>query len=591
MFDDLKREIQKALAFLYQVEVPLSEIELRRVPKPELGDLAVQCSALRIHCGKPPPEIAKTLGEQLQASALVSSAVPAGPYLNIRLRSSALFNAAIAAMREKSVRVLNPERIMVEYLSPNTNKPLHLGHVRNGVLGSSVANLLKSLGHTVIRANLINDRGEHICKSMLAYQRYGNGSTPQTAGKKGDHFVGDWYVRFAEEEKKEKADLKEGEPSRLAQEVRQMLAAWEAGDPEVRSLWQLMNSWVLVGMKETCMRYKFDFETEYLESDTYMLGKQLVDKGLQLGIFVRDEKNNVVRPLDVETFGTHTDGSARMPKVLRADSTSLYLTQDIGTAVKKAEDHALDYAINVVACEQDYHFQVLYDILRAFGYPWAEKLYHLSYEMVELPEGKMKSREGTVVDADDLADEMSRLAVEEIQAKVRAGELNEAELVKRAEAIGLAAIKFYLLRVSPRKKILFNSKKSLSFEGDSGPYCLYAYVRVRRLLERAKEVLGESFDPVAPRAFALDAPEERALALNLLELPGTIRKSAEVYNPSILADQVLRIAGSFNQFYAKCPVFDAGGNITSERLALAHAAAEGIAWGLSLLGIDVVEKM
>lgn len=504
----------------------------------------------------------------------------AGTYLNIRLKPTALFSAAFIAATDKDAIInLGSDRIMVEFLSPNTNKPLHLGHLRNGATGSAVSNILEAVGHSVIRANLVNDRGIHICKSMLAWQLFGNGATPESTGMKGDHFVGDWYVRFSQEVKNNTS---------LNVQAEDMLLKWEAGDPEVLGLWAEMNNWVYKGFGQTYSRFGFHFAKQYYESELYMLGKDIVQAGLEKGIFRHTEEGAVVFPLDPKKFGMNADGSEKLATLLRKDGTSIYLTQDLGTAVMKVEDFNADRSIYVVACEQQHHFQVLFAILQALGYQWAPNCYHLSYQMVNLPDGKMKSREGTVIDADDLANEMATMANEAIRQKHSGEELTEEEVVVRAEKIALAAIKFYLLRFDPQTTIRFDPKKSLSFEGDTGPYCLYAYTRIQSILQRAKL---QGLNPDSGNFNRLGEAEERIIALNLISLPVTIQRAAASYNPAMLAGYVLELAHSFNAFYAKHQVISEDRQLAQQRLGLISAVAEGLRWGLSLLGIETLDAM
>lgn len=545
-----------------------------------MGDIALCCTPLARPKGQNPVAVAEKIAETLAAHPLISSASAAGPYVNLTLAADYLFGKALNPYSRAIARTDQPQRIMVEYLSPNTNKPLHLGHVRNGVLGASLSNLLEATGHDVIRANLVNDRGVHICKSMLAYERFGNGMTPASAGKKGDHFVGDFYVAYANAEK--------ANPS-LKDEVEAMLRGWEAGDPAIVGLWKRMNDWVYEGFASTYARYGFRFDAMYYESNLYRLGKDIVQDGLSKDVFKTLADGSVVFPLPEASYGTNTDGTGKIAAVLRGDGTSVYLTQDIGTAVRKAGDYTLDRSIYVVMSEQTHHFKVLFDILAALGYPWASRCYHFSYEMVELPEGRMKSREGTVVDADDLADAMVSLATEAIKAK-QTEALPEEEVRRRSEAIGLAAIKFYLLRFNPQSKVVFDPKHSLSFEGDTGPYCLYAYARIRRLFEKA--AARNPFLIVAPvRYDRLGTQEERALARALAEFPEIVTRAAETYAPSLVAEHVLGVARAFSRFYKTQPVLGDDESLTRERLQLAGAAGETIRSGLALLGIEVLESM
>lgn len=574
MLESLNEVVLSAFPEFARQQVP----KFRRPPDPKLGDYAMNCGPLVKSLRRPIAEIAQVISAAASACPEVASASVAGAFVNIRLKPEALFAEAIQVAASKNARLPNGQRVMVEYLSPNTNKPLHLGHLRNGTLGSSLANILEAAGHEVVRANLVNDRGVHICKSMVAWQKFAGGLTPGSTGKKGDHFVGEWYVRFSQES--------QTNPS-LEQEAQNMLRQWEEENPEVRALWSTMNQWVYEGFSQTYSRFGFRFDKEYRESDLYLLGKDIVRQGLDKGVFVRLEDGRVVFPLDPKEFGTNQEGKQRFSTFLRADGTSIYITQDLGTAVMKVEDFHIDRSIYVVADEQRNHFQVLFATLRALGYPWAPMCYHRSYAMVELPDGKMKSREGTAVDADDLADEMASMAAAAVRERHADQSLSEDEITKRAEKIAIAAIKFYLSRFDPNTTIRFNPKDSLSFEGDTGPYCLYAFARARSILSRAKRQNNTCADSFAD----LGEPEERMLALDITELPTAIQRAAESYDPSVVANQALQLARGFNQFYQKHPVLTANQSIAQQRLALVQAAAEALRWALSLLGIETIDVM
>ena len=572
--------IRAALAGLW-IEVPSIKIDTARRGMGDVAFCAIPVASAR---GILPQVLATQLAERLADSVVIESATAVNGFVNIKLRPAHLFAEAIQLMQEKTVTTTSPERIIVEYWSPNTNKPLHLGHLRNGSLGAAVANLLEARGHTVMRANLINDRGIHICKSMLAYQKFGEGSTPESMGMKGDHFVGMWYVRFDTEEKKEDKPNPKTK-SKLLLEAEEMLLKWEQGDLEVWALWQKMNAWVYKGFEATMTRFGSGSAYMYYESDLYTSGKDIVERGVASKHFYVSGDGATLFDLPKE-WGTNKNGQKRVQKLLNPDGTSLYMTQDLGTAVKKANDFApIDRSIYVVASEQDNHFKVLFEILRRLGYSWAEKCHHLSYGMVELPEGRMKSRQGTVVDADDLIDHMTKLACEPVRERMP--ELSEVESMRRGEVIALAAIKFYLLRVRNQSKILFDPKQSLSFVGDTGPYCLYTYARTKSLLARA-----ESAGITPASAFSrLGTDAERAVALELCLLPLTIEKAAEGYAPAPLAERMLSLAGAFNHFYMDHPVLSEDVLLTEERVALVAACAEGLSWGLSLLGIEVLEQM
>ncbi|MEK9151513.1 MAG: arginine--tRNA ligase [Patescibacteria group bacterium] len=574
------KSIEQALAtamnhavFAAYGEQPSEPVKIVIPPDLSFGDFAIECFALAKQFKKAPPVVAKELVEHLMSDALATySAV--GPYINARLKNGILFKAACRT--NEPVSAIG-KTVMVEYLSPNTNKPLHLGHVRNGVLGMAISNILAWTGHTVIKANLVNDRGVHICKSMLAWMKFANGETPESTGKKGDHFVGEYYVKFAQVAKDDPA---------IEDEAQALLRKWEEGDPETIDLWKTMNAWVYAGFAKTYEKLGFFFDAFYFESDLYMLGKDIVQKGVEQGIFEKDEKGAIIYMLPEEKFGTSKDGVPKKRVLLRSDGTSVYMTQDLGVAVKKAEHHEFDASIYVVACEQDDHFKVLFDILQAMGFPWAKQCHHLSYGMVELPSGRMKSREGTVVDADDLVADVVALAAAEVRTKNP--ELPEEEVMRRAEVIGVGAIKFYLIRANPKQKIKFDPQESIAFDGVTARYVQYAYVRAASVAEKASAA-GLSTDGVAYAA--LGNEEERVLAQALLAFGTSPGKAAELYNPAILASAVYELAKAFHQFYTKHQVVSDAIELSKARLSLVKATALAIKTGLNMLGIDVLEKM
>jgi arginyl-tRNA synthetase len=561
------------------------QLELGFPPSCEMGHLAVGCFPLAKQFKKSPADIARLIADQLKPDSIIAEATAAGPYINLKINPQVLFGdicrqIITAGERYGDSDIGQGKRAMVEYLSPNTNKPLHLGHLRNGALGMAVAKMLQATGHWVIKANLINDRGVHICKSMLAWQRWGEGQTPQSEGIKGDHFVGKNYVRYAREV--------ENDPS-LDGEVQQLLQQWEAGDPDIVALWQKMNSWVYDGFAETYRQFGLEFDTFYYESDTYKLGKDTIQAGLQKNVFATDERGNTVFYLPETEFGRDKNGEFKKITVLRPDDTSLYISQDIGTAILKINDHQLDYSIYVVGSEQEYHFKCLFLILDALGYAWARDCHHLSYGMVYLPEGKMKSREGKVVDADDLIAEMKKLAMAEIRQRDPENLLAEAEVVRRADTIGVGAIKFYLLRVRPTQSINFDPIESISFDGFTGPYCQYAYARIFGILEKSDQGLPE----IDNCDFSvLGNAEELLLLQKLILFPGEVRSAVSEFNPSKIAVHVFNTAKAFNQFYNKHPVLHAEDTrLVSARLALIKATAVVLKKGLNLLGVDVLENM
>lgn len=554
-------------------------------PNTAMGHFAVGCFPLAKQFRKSPAEIAAQIVDHIQSDGLITAVSAAGPYINLSISGEVLFGDVCKHIIDRDVAYGSSNRgqgrrAMVEYLAPNTNKPLHLGHLRNGALGMAVANMYQATGHQVVKANLVNDRGVHICKSMLAWQRWGGGTTPESEGIKGDHFVGRYYVRYAQEAEKDE---------NLETEIQRMLQRWEAGDPETIELWKKMNSWVYNGFAETYQRFGLQFDAFYYESDTYKLGKDIIQHGLEKKAFVLDQSGNTVFFLPEADFGRDKNGEPKRVTVLRADETALYITQDIGTAILKFNDHNLDDSIYVVGSEQEYHFKCLFAMLDALGYEWAENCYHLSYGMVYLPEGKMKSREGKIVDADDLISEMVKLAESEIRLRDPAGRLTEEEIRSRAEKIGVGAIKFYLLRVRPNQSINFDPAESISFDGFTGPYCQYAYARISGILEKAKTDLADLDKPNFNR---LGNAEEVILLQKLIEFPTEVQSAVRDLNPSKVAVHIFDTAKAFNQFYNKHPVLQADGQeLVSARLELIKATALVLMNGLGLLGLEVLENM
>ena len=477
--------------------------------------------------------------------------------------------------------------VMVEYSSPNTNKPLHLGHIRNNLLGYSLSEILKACGNRVVKTNIVNDRGIHICKSMLAWQKWGEGITPEKAGKKGDHLIGDFYVLF---DKHYKAELKQltdeqglsqedaEKASQLMQEARAMLRRWEQKDPEIRALWEMMNSWVYAGFDETYKRLGVDFDKIYYESDTYLEGKDKVLEGLEKGIMYRKEDNSVWADLTADGLDHKL--------LLRSDGTSVYMTQDIGTAKLRYQDYPIDKMIYVVGNEQNYHFQVLSLLLDKLGFKWGKDLVHFSYGMVELPEGKMKSREGTVVDADDLMDEMIDTAR---QVSGELGKLDECT-AEEADAIstmvGLGALKYFLLKVDPRKNMTFNPKESIDFNGNTGPFIQYTYARIRSVLRKAAEIEKAEYLSVAPN------DKEIALIQRLADYPSTVAEAGRNYSPALIANYVYDLVKAYNQFYHDYSILrEENVAVRTFRLVLSENVSRVIRSAMKLLGINVPERM
>jgi len=561
------------------------QLEIGFPPHPQMGHFAVGCFPLSKQIRKSPAEIAAKIVAHIEPDDIITKAGAAGPYINLTINEDWLFGDVCSHIITGDAQYGSSDtgqghRAMVEYLAPNTNKPLHLGHLRNGALGMAVANMYETTGYWVVKANLVNDRGVHICKSMLAWQRWGNQATPESEGIKGDHFVGKYYVRYAREAEKNE---------NLDKEIQHMLQKWEAGDPETVDLWKMMNGWVYAGFAETYRRFGLQFDVFYYESDTYKLGKDVIVQGLAKKVFVPDERGNTVFFLPEEAFGRDKNGELKRVTVLRSDETALYITQDIGTAILKITDHNLDYSIYVVGSEQEYHFKCLFAILEALGYEWARNCYHLSYGMVYLPEGKMKSREGIIVDADVLIDEMIKLAESEIRQRDPDGRLSADEVKNRAEKIGVGAIKFYLLRVRPTQSINFDPAESISFDGFTGPYCQYAYARICGILEKAGTHKITSEDP----DFSLLGNSEEVLLLQkLIQFPEEVKSAVLDLNPSKVAAHIFNTAKAFSQFYNKHPVLQADSEqLIAARLALIKATAVVLKNGLNLLGIEVLENM
>jgi len=560
------------------------------------GDVTVNCFRFAKACGNP-MAVAAEVAAFLHAHADIESADAVKAFVNVTLKPAALHRDSVADVPTLLEAGKLPEaerkRILVEFSAPNTNKPQHLGHVRNNTLGMSLGSLLKRVGHDVIEINLVNDRGIHICKSMIAYERSGNGCTPESTGVKGDHLVGKFYVEYNKALSKEIAELKAAKPeladkdseelfldTELGAATQKMLQDWEAGDPQVRALWRKMNDWVFAGFAETYARMGIRFDHTYLESETYLLGKDIIASGLEKGVF--EKRNDGAVICDLGKLGSKV--------VLRSDGTSVYITQDIGTTLRKYEDYHPESMVWVVGDEQNLHFQMLFAIMEKLGYSWAANLFHLSYGMVNLPTGKMKSREGTVVDADDLFDEMATLATD--ACKERGGEeLTEAELKTRGEIIGLGALKFMLLKFNPKTTILFDPAASLRFEGDTGPYVQYVAARINSIRRKAAE-RGLDLDPAKVDWSLLGHPAEKLLAVTASFYPAVLHLAAERKDCSGLVEYLLNLGKAFNSFYRECPVLAAETpELIAARLALSEAIRAIIVDGLSTLTIRVPDAM
>lgn len=567
-----------------QLGVNLSDfpaVILSHPPTPEMGDYASNVAlVLSKELKRSPKEIAESIASssQLLASSFIQKIEVVGGFINFTMSPGEWAKEVLGVVSDErgdyGNATFDKSKVMVEFLSPNTNKPLHLGHMRNGILANAVINILRSQNQDVVKVGIINDRGVHICKAMLAYKIWGGESTPESSGVKPDHFVGDWYVRFSKE-----AD---NDPS-LQQQAQDMLVKWERGDEETIALWKKMRQWVLQGWKETEEVMGFSYDKAYFESDVYTYGKDIVASGLEKGVFRKNEEGHTVFDLSTEEFGTDENGNARFINVLRADGTSLYTTQDLGLAVSRAQEWNIDKLIYVVGSEQKFHFQALFAMLKALGYAWAKDLRHLWYGMVYLPDGKMKSREGTVVDADDLISEVRSLAKEEIHSR---SPESGVDIDSRARIIALAAIKFYFLKVKASSDIHFDPKESISFEGFTGPYCLYSYARSKSIL-RASSVI-----PTDSGYSNLSSAEEREVIRQLEEYPEIVARAASEYNPAVIAMHVFETCQAFNTFYTKHQVLKAENEeIKNARLQLVAATAQVIKNGLGLLGIETVEEM
>jgi len=511
-------------------------------------------------------------------------------FLNLSIHADYWFNFLLRVAKMEQYGTLPPDpeapSVMVEFSSPNTNKPLHLGHIRNNLLGYSVSKIIEASGKKVIKVNLVNDRGIHICKSMLAWKKFSNGETPETSAIKGDHLVGKYYVGFDKENRKEidrmvnegmdKEQAEQNSP--LIKEARDMLLKWEQDDPSVTRLWEMMNKWVYEGFEETYRRLGVEFDRIYYESNTYKLGKDLVLKGLEKGVFYKKEDGSVWVDLSDEGMDNKL--------LLRADGTSVYITQDLGTARQRFDEYTIDRHIYVVGNEQNYHFQVLVLILKKLGYAWADKIFHLSYGMVELPEGKMKSREGTVVDADDIIDEMISTARDMSDNLGKLAKIPDEDKEKTYYQVGLAALKYFILKVDPRKNMTFNPEESIDFNGNTGPFIQYTYARIRSVLRKA----GDRFTREVNRT-SLSNKEIDVIKM-IYDFPSVISTAANELNPSILANYLYDVAREFNQFYHDHSILSAEQEEQQKsRLLLSYQTGEVIRSGMTLLGIEAPERM
>ena len=572
-------------------QVAPAQIQIQKTRKEFEGDYTLVTFPLLKLSRKSPEATATEIGEKLvAASGDVSAFNVIKGFLNISL-SAAFWQARFAeivAVENYGVAEPTGKTIMVEYSSPNTNKPLHLGHIRNNLLGYSVSQILAANGHKVIKANLVNDRGIHICKSMVAWQRYGNGATPQSTGIKGDHLVGDYYVEFDKHYKAEIAELvaegmSEDEAKKSAPillEAQEMLRKWEAKDEAVRTLWQTMNGWVYEGFDVTYKALGVDFDKVYYESQTYLLGKSIVSEGLEKGIFFKKEDGSVWIDLTADGLDQKL--------LLRGDGTSVYMTQDLGTALQRFEQNNLDGITYVVGNEQNYHFQVLKLVLKKLGYEWSDDIYHLSYGMVELPEGKMKSREGTVVDADDLVEKMISTAREMSAELGKLEGCTDEEADKICAMIGLGALKYFILKVDPKKTMLFDPRESIDFNGNTGPFIQYTHARICSVLRKAEE---QGID-YSGNVVAEYLPEEVEIVKSLCDYPQTVAAAGEAFAPSMIAAYTYELCKMFNGYYHDHSILrESDENTKRMRLQLASVVARTIRTGMALLGIEVPERM
>jgi arginyl-tRNA synthetase len=538
-------------------------------PDSKLGDYAFPCFILSKTLRKNPAEISKELSGKFAINGVTSK--PLGAYLNFTIDQQAISSFVIKEIQKDGENYGKGRKrgiALVESPGPNTNKPLHLGHLRNILLGSSIANLLRFSGKDVHIVNVVNDRGVHICKSMLAYQKWGNDLTPEKAGRKSDYFVGDFYVKYSQAEK---------DHPQLEKEVQEMLLKWEEGDKQTKELWAKMNRWALDGFAQTYKKLDFKIEKEYFESDTYLSGKEIILDGLKKGIFLKDGTGAIIVDLEDKGMGKKV--------LIRSNGTSVYITQDIYMAKKRYEVYSFDQMIYVVGNEQEFHFKVLFELFRKLGWRFSDGCYHFSYGMVELPEGKMKSREGNVVDIDDLLEEVKAIAEEELKARYPA--LSKAELEHRTKVIAMAAIRFFFLRFDPLKNFVFNPKESLAFEGETGPYVLYAYARICSIFKKLEGKVDLSKADLS----LLDTVSDKRVIMALAGFREIAESSASHYRPSLLTHYLFELSTAFTEYYHANPILKEEPKLRDARLALIDSVRTVLKTGLRLLDIDVIEEM
>ena len=593
--DKLVASVISGLKALYGQDVPAAQVQLQKTKKEFEGHLTLVVFPFLRMSKKGPEQTAQEIGEYLKANepAVAAFNVIKG-FLNLTIASAAWIELLNEIHADAQYGIVSADEnaplVMIEYSSPNTNKPLHLGHVRNNLLGNALANIVMANGNKVVKTNIVNDRGIHICKSMLAWQKYGNGETPESSGKKGDHLVGDYYVAFDKHYKAEVAELMEKgmtkeeaeAASPLMNGAREMLVKWEAGDPEVRALWQMMNNWVYEGFDETYRKMGVGFDKIYYESNTYLEGKEKVMEGLEKGFFFKKEDGSVWADLTAEGLDHKL--------LLRGDGTSVYMTQDIGTAKLRFADYPINKMIYVVGNEQNYHFQVLSILLDKLGFEWGKSLVHFSYGMVELPEGKMKSREGTVVDADDLMAEMIATAKETSQELGKLDGLTQEEADDIARIVGLGALKYFILKVDARKNMTFNPKESIDFNGNTGPFIQYTYARIQSVLRKAAEA-GIVIPQVLPANIELSEKEEGLIQM-VADFAAVVRQAGEDYSPSGIANYVYDLVKEYNQFYHDFSILrEENEDVKLFRVALSANIAKVVRLGMGLLGIEVPDRM
>ena len=595
---ELQQSVSAALKQLYGLDILAENIVLQKTKKEFEGDLTIVVFPYVKAAKKSPEAVAEELGQYVKENvADIESYNVIKGFLNFVVRDSywlAFVEENIGKSHFGYIEAGEDSApIVVEYSSPNTNKPLHLGHIRNNLLGWSVSQLLKAAGNNVKKVNLVNDRGIHICKSMLAWLKYGEGETPQSSGMKGDHLVGKYYVLFDKHYKEELKKIKDEKnisdeeaekESVLMTEAREMLRRWEAKDPEVVDLWKTMNGWVYEGFDETYKKMGIDFDKIYYESETYLLGKSIVTKGLEDGVLFKKEDGSVWADL--------TDNGLDQKLLLRKDGTSVYMTQDLGTALLRQKDFDAKQLMYVVGNEQDYHFNVLKIILERLGFEWAHKIYHLSYGMVELPNGKMKSREGTVVDADDLIDEMTATAEAMSKEHGRNNELSADEAKNLYRILALGALKYFILKVDPQKNMLFNPEESIDFNGNTGPFVQYTYARIRSIVRKAMEQHSVDAEDVLSIDGLQITKKEKEIIKTIYEMPAVIQQAAANYSPAMVANYVYELAKNFNSYYQDTPILkESDSNTMKFRVQLCNFVSKVIKNSMAVLGIEVPEKM